>query len=141
MRFIEQQGWFYTSLAFRIRLTHIFIETLSYLWADRWNRIDTGVNPQAVTMTQFLSLPPVEGDPRRVPAVGAHGDLELYPCRNHDRTEWERVRTDRSNHDCWDRRMYHTCSSSNSIGCTTSRGRDNQAITLKNNKSLESTLP
>ena len=49
--------------------------------------MDTGVNPQAVTMTQFLSLPPVEGDPRRVPAVRADGDLELYPGRNHDRTE------------------------------------------------------
>ena len=46
-----------------------------------------GVNPQAVTMTQFLSLPPVEGDPRPVPAVRAHGDLELYPGKNHDRTE------------------------------------------------------
>ena len=82
-------------------------------------------------MAQFLPLPPVEGDPGRVPAVGAHGDLELYARGHHDGAEGQGVRANRRHHDGGDGGVDHTGARGYGVGSASGWSGDNQTITLE----------
>jgi hypothetical protein len=63
---------------------NLFQKFYWYLSTDGGNGIDTCVDPEAVSVHQFLSLPPVKAHPRRVAAVrAAKNDKAISKCRRY----------------------------------------------------------